>query len=168
MIEACAWPWVCTCSKHQPRVTFGQLDCWIVWVLFLSDRDVFVSTASTHDWWQGAPALLLPLSAAWFRKTSVVKRSFQRQWPQFSGMAKADRARDRWLQILLKATLPSLQSTKVPPEPILITENEGENFFPHFARNDQRYAPLSCCLRQRHPSDLSAAPSLGSFRRPCM
>ena len=30
----------------------------------------------------------------------------------------------------LKATLPSLQSTKVPREPILITENEGENFFP--------------------------------------
>jgi len=27
----------------------------------------------------------------------------------------------------LKAVLPSLQSTKVPQEPILITENEGEN-----------------------------------------
>jgi len=29
----------------------------------------------------------------------------------------------------LKATLPSLQITKVPREPILITENEGEKFF---------------------------------------
>ena len=29
----------------------------------------------------------------------------------------------------LKAMLPSLQSTKVPQEPILITENEGEKFF---------------------------------------
>jgi len=28
----------------------------------------------------------------------------------------------------LKATLPSLQSMKVPQEPILITENEGEIF----------------------------------------
>ena len=30
----------------------------------------------------------------------------------------------------LKATLPSLQSTKVPREPILITENEGEKIYP--------------------------------------
>jgi len=30
----------------------------------------------------------------------------------------------------LKATLPSLQSTKVPREPIPITENEGEKNFP--------------------------------------
>jgi len=29
----------------------------------------------------------------------------------------------------LKVTLPSIQSTKVPREPILITENEGKNFF---------------------------------------
>jgi len=29
----------------------------------------------------------------------------------------------------LKATLPSLQSTKMPQEPILITENEGEILF---------------------------------------
>ena len=29
----------------------------------------------------------------------------------------------------LKATLPSLRSTKVPHEPILITENEGDFFF---------------------------------------
>jgi len=37
----------------------------------------------------------------------------------------------------LKATLPSHQSTtKVPREPILITENEGEKFFPRFARNN--------------------------------
>ena len=34
-----------------------------------------------------------------FGKASVLKRSFQRQWPQFSGMATVDRARDRWLQI---------------------------------------------------------------------
>ena len=46
-------------------------------------------------------------------------------------------------------------------------DNEGENFFPRFARNNWRYAPLSPCLRQRHRSDLSAAPPLGSFRRPC-
>jgi len=66
-----------------------------------------------------------------FGKTSVVKRSFQRQWPQFSGMATVDRARDRWPAAnSLKATLPSLQSTKVPREPILITENEGEKNFP--------------------------------------
>ena len=67
----------------------------------------------------------------------------------------------------LKATLPSLQSTKVPRDLVLITENEGEiNFFPRFARNDRRYARLFHCLRQRHRSDLSAAPPLGSFRRP--
>jgi len=43
-------------------------------------------------------------------------------------MVTVDRARDRWLQSL-KATLPSLQNTKVPRETILITENEGEIFF---------------------------------------
>ena len=70
----------------------------------------------------------------------------------------------------LKATLvlPSLQSTKVPRQPILITEDEGENFFPRFARNDRRYAyvPLYPCLRQRHHSHSSSAPLLRSFRRP--
>jgi len=66
----------------------------------------------------------------------------------------------------LKATLPSLKSTQMPREPILITENEGENFFLRFARNDQPYAPLSRCLRERQCSDLSATPPLGSFRRP--
>jgi len=30
----------------------------------------------------------------------------------------------------LKVTLPSLQSMKVPREPILITENKGNIFFP--------------------------------------
>ena len=49
--------------------------------------------------------------------------------------------------------LSSLQSMKVPWEPILITEYEGEFFFPRFARNDRRYTPLSRCLRQRHHSD---------------
>jgi len=66
----------------------------------------------------------------------------------------------------LKATLPSLQSTKMPQEPILITENKGENFFPRFARNDQPYAHLSRCLQEHQHSDLTAAPPLGSFWRP--
>ena len=64
--------------------------------VFLSDCDVFVSTASTCDWWQGAPALLLPLSAAWF-------------WEDVGGeaivsaaVATVDRAGDRWLQIVWK------------------------------------------------------------------
>jgi len=44
----------------------------------------------------------------------------------------------------LKATLPySLQTTKVPREPILITENEGEKNFPRFARNYHTYIPVS-------------------------
>ena len=47
----------------------------------------------------------------------------------------------------LKATLPSLQSTKVLREAIPITENEGEKKFPLFARNDPHYASLSRCLR---------------------
>ena len=55
----------------------------------------------------------------------------------------------------LKATLPSLQSTKVLREPSLITENEGENFFPRFARNDRRYAPLCHC----HRSDSNSRPT---------
>jgi len=57
----------------------------------------------------------------------------------------------------LKVTLPSLQSTKVPRDPTLITENEGEKNFPHLARNDRHYMPLSHCLRQCH---------IWSIRRP--
>jgi len=41
----------------------------------------------------------------------------------------------------LKATLPSLRSTKVSREPILITENEGE-FFSRASRNYRPYARL--------------------------
>ena len=37
----------------------------------------------------------------------------------------------------------AVQSTKVPREPILITENEGEKKnFPHFAHTDHHYALL--------------------------
>jgi len=61
----------------------------------------------------------------------------------------------------LKAMLPSLQSTKVLQEPILITENEGEKFF-----CASRGMIDTTCLYLR--SDLSAAPPLGSFRRPCV
>jgi len=43
--------------------------------------------------------------------------------PVGSHMVMVDKARDRWLQSSLKATLGSLQSTKVPREPILIAEN---------------------------------------------
>jgi len=49
--------------------------------------------------------------------------------------------------------LPSFQSTKVPREPIPITENEGEKFFPRFAWNHRCYAPLSRCLQ---PGSVSA------------
>ena len=79
-------------------------------------------------------------------------------WPQLTELKIGSNS--------LKTTLPSVQSTKVPQQPILITENEGEKIFPRFARNDRPYAPLSRCLRQRHCFHLSAAPPLGSFRRP--
>jgi len=52
----------------------------------------------------------------------------------------------------LKATLPSLQSTKVPREHILMIENDGEKIFPRSALH------TSICL-------LSAASSLWSISR---
>jgi len=62
-------------------------------------------------------------------------------WPQFSGVATVQwhgHSSVAWPQLTeleidgcnsLKATLPSLQSTKVPRELILITQNEGERIF---------------------------------------
>ena len=43
--------------------------------------------------------------------------------------------------ILLHLEL-AVQSLKVPREPILITENEGEKIVPRFARTDQHFTPL--------------------------
>ena len=47
---------------------------------------------------------------------------------------------------------------KVPREAILITEIEGEKFFPREARNYRPYAPLCRCLWQRHRCYLAAQP----------
>jgi len=46
------WPRVCTCSKHQPRcyLPAAGLCEFSSTFVFLSDRDEFVSTASTRDW----------------------------------------------------------------------------------------------------------------------
>ena len=145
----------CTCSKHEQGVTFGQLDCceFSSTSVFLSD--VFVSTASTCDWWQGAPALLLPLSAAWF-------------WEDVSGeaivsaaVATVDRARDRWLQIVWKRRFLVF---KVQYESA--TRAHLDNW--KWRWKNLSAGPLCRCLPQRHRSELSAAPTLGSFRRPCV
>jgi len=56
----------------------------------------------------------------------------------------------------LKATLPSLQSMKVPREPILITENEGEKFFFRASRGTIATISTSISLpsiRQRYHSN---------------
>jgi len=45
----------------------------------------------------------------------------------------------------LKATIPSLPSTKVPREPIPITENEGEKFFPAL-RAELSYLCARVCI----------------------
>jgi len=68
----------------------------------------------------------------------------------------------------LKATLPSLQSTKVPREPTLMKMKA--KIFLRASRGiigTTRLCHCLHCLWQRHLSDLSAAPPLGSFRRPC-
>ena len=68
----------------------------------------------------------------------------------------------------LKATLPSLQSTKVPREPILRTENEGENFFFRASRGIIGATRLDvAAFGSVIALTLAAAPPLRSFRRPC-
>jgi len=80
-----------------------------------------------------------------------------------AAVATVDRAWDRWLQIVWKRRF--LESaTRAHPDN---WKWRWIFFFPRFARNDRPYAPLSR-RRQRHPSQLSAAPPLGSFRRPCL
>ena len=65
----------------------------------------------------------------------------------------------------LKATLPSLQSTKVPREPVLITENEAKNFFSRASRGMIAATyPLFRC----HCCDLSAAPPWEASDGPVM
>ena len=61
----------------------------------------------------------------------------------------------------LKATIPSLPSTKVPREPILITENEGEKIFSALgAELSSLHAPL-CDLAAKppHPREASDRPA---------
>ena len=66
----------------------------------------------------------------------------------------------------LKATLPSLQSTKVPREPILITENEGE-FFSRASRGMIGATRLYVAAKGSDTAlTLAAAPPPTSFRRP--
>ena len=57
----------------------------------------------------------------------------------------------------LKATFPSLRSTKVSREPILINENEGEKIF-RASRGIITRLYVAAFLWQRHRSDLAAQP----------
>ena len=58
----------CGCARasviNVNHITIAQLDCVssLLPLHSLSHRDVFTSTASAHDWWQGTPARLLPPS----------------------------------------------------------------------------------------------------------
>ena len=126
------------------------------WPLFVA------SLLSSYEsmWWYGD---LIQYSPVW-----IAGANEGRWWSdRFSGSGHNWQSWRSMAANSLKATLPSLQSTKVPRDLVLTTENECEHiFFPRFARNDRRYAHLFHCLRQRHRSDLSAAPPLGSFRRP--
>jgi len=81
----------------------------------------------------------------------------------------------------LKATLPSLQSTKVPQEPIPITENEGEKSFLalraelssshasiyiHVAVFGSITAPIYIAAQPPHPRGASGGPDMAYYMTP--
>ena len=64
-LAPCDWGMAHESVINVNHVTIAQLDCVssLLPLHSLSHRDVFASTASAHDWWQGTPARLLPRSA---------------------------------------------------------------------------------------------------------
>jgi len=90
------------------------------------------------------------ISANILKFSGVPGRPYKATWPQLT--EETSMATNS-----LKATLPSLQSTKVQREPILITHHDNpkmkvKKFLLCFVRILYRcYVPLCGCLQQRHP-----------------
>jgi len=142
------------------------------WIAGLCDWVLFYLCILEWSWCVCLDCQYLRLAMV-TRRTSPLASAFlsvilgRRRWwsDRFSGSGHSWQSWRSMAANSLKATLLNLQSTKVPWEPVLITENEGEIFFPRFARNDRRYlyfaafgSVMALIYQPPHPWEASDGP----------
>ena len=132
MIEACAWSVQCYVVNINHVLPLGS---WITGLCEFSSPFCILE-------WSWCVRLDCQYLRLVTRRTSPLTSAFRsvilgrRRWwsDRFSGSGHSWQSWRSMAANSLKPTLPSLQSTKVPRELVLITENEGENFVSRASR----------------------------------